>query len=40
MPIVEGVPGHVEGVDDSGYVLADGILTLPDTPGFGLDLCA
>ena len=40
MPIVEGVPGRVEGVDDSGYVLADGILTLPDTPGFGLDLCA
>ena len=40
VPIVEGVPGHVEGVDDSGYVLEDGILTLPDSPGFGMDLCA
>lgn len=39
VPIVEGVPGHVEGVDDSGYVLQDGILTLPDSPGFGMDLC-
>ena len=39
VPIVEGVPGHVEGVDDSGYVLEDGILTLPDSPGFGMKLC-
>ena len=39
VPIVEGVPGHVEGVDDSGYVLEDGVLTLPDSPGFGLELC-
>ena len=39
VPIVEGVPGLVEGVDDSGYVLEDGILTLPESPGFGLDLC-
>ena len=39
VPIVEGVPGRVDGVDDSGYVLEDGILTLPDSPGFGLDLC-
>ncbi|HEV8245596.1 MAG TPA: enolase C-terminal domain-like protein, partial [Polyangiaceae bacterium] len=38
VPIVEGVPGHVDGVDDSAYVLKDGILTLPDTPGFGLRL--
>ena len=39
VPIVEGVPGHVEGVDDSGYDLRDGILTLPDSPGFGMELC-
>ena len=39
VPIVEGVPGHVEGVDDSGYVLEDGVLTLPDSPGFGMKLC-
>lgn len=39
VPIVEGVPGHVEGVDDSGYVLEDGILTLPDSPAFGMELC-
>lgn len=39
VPIVEGVPGHVEGVDDSGYVLEDGILSLPHSPGFGMDLC-
>jgi len=38
VPIVEGVPGTVDGVDDSGYVLHDGVLTLPDSPGFGLDL--
>lgn len=38
VPIVEGVPGHVAGVDDSAYVLEDGILTLPETPGFGLRL--
>ncbi len=39
VPIVEGVPGYVEGVDDSGYILEDGILSLPDSPGFGLNLC-
>lgn len=38
VPIVEGVPGRVEGVDDSGYVLADGVLTLPETPGLGLEV--
>lgn len=36
VPIVEGVPGRVDGVDDSGYRLRDGVLTLPETPGFGL----
>lgn len=39
IPIVEGVPGHVDGVDDSGYVVKDGLMTLPDAPGFGLNLC-
>ena len=39
VPVVEGVPGNVDGVDDSGYVLEGGVLTLPDSPGFGLDLC-
>jgi D-galactarolactone cycloisomerase len=38
VPIVEGVPGHVDGVDDSEYVLKDGWLTLPNSPGFGLNL--
>ena len=36
--IVEGVPGTTHGVDDSAYTLAGGELTLPDTPGFGLEL--
>lgn len=39
VPIVEGVPGHVDGVDASDYVIKDGLLTLPDTPGFGMNLC-
>ncbi len=39
VPIVEGVPGCVDGVDDSGYILEGGILALPDSPGFGLNLC-
>ena len=39
IPIVEGVPGHVDGVDASDYVIKDGLLTLPDTPGFGMNLC-
>ncbi len=38
VPIVEGVPGHVDGVDDSAYVLKNGTLTVPDLPGFGMDL--
>ncbi|MGA1198901.1 MAG: enolase C-terminal domain-like protein [Candidatus Latescibacterota bacterium] len=38
VPIVEGVPGYVDGVDDSGYVVENGVLTLPDKPGFGMDL--
>lgn len=39
VPIVEGVPGSIDGVDTSGYVLKDGMLILPDAPGFGMKLC-
>lgn len=38
VPIIEGVPGHIEGVDDSDYVVRDGVLTLPESPGFGMHL--
>lgn len=38
VPIVEGVPGHVDGVDHTAYSVENGILTLPDLPGFGMDL--
>lgn len=38
VPCVEAVLGISEGVDDSGYVLRDGILSIPDRPGFGMDL--
>jgi D-galactarolactone cycloisomerase len=34
--VVEGVPGVTVGVDTSGYAFADGRLTVPDRPGFGL----
>ena len=35
---VEGVPGHTDGVDTSGYPLVDGVVHVPDSPGFGLPL--
>jgi D-galactarolactone cycloisomerase len=35
---VEGVPGITEGVDTSGYALRDGVLRIPDRPGFGISL--
>lgn len=38
--IVEGVPGHTDGVDTSAYTFIGGVLTLPDRPGFGLPLPA
>ncbi len=38
VPIVEGVPGVTAGVDDSGFRLRDGVLSLPDKPGYGLEL--
>jgi D-galactarolactone cycloisomerase len=36
--VVEGVPGRTDGVDDGGYRFADGAVTVPDRPGFGLPL--
>lgn len=38
VPIIEGVPGTTDGVDDSAYRFACGILRLPEAPGFGLEL--
>ena len=35
---VEGVPGCTIGVDMSGYVLSEGLLSVPDDPGFGMSL--
>ncbi|MFC7620095.1 enolase C-terminal domain-like protein [Microlunatus sp. GCM10028923] len=34
--IVEGVPGTTDGVDTGSYRFADGHLSVPDRPGFGL----
>lgn len=33
---VEGVPGGTDGVDTAGYRLEDGVITVPDSPGFAL----
>ncbi len=33
---VEGVPGFAEAIDCTGYVLEDGLLTVPDLPGWGI----
>ncbi|MDD6143915.1 MAG: enolase C-terminal domain-like protein [bacterium] len=38
IPYIEAVLGDCEGVDLSGYSLKDGMLTVPDKPGFGMDL--
>lgn len=35
---VEGVPATTQDVDWSGYALVDGLLHLPDAPGFGMKL--
>ncbi len=35
---VEGIPGCTSGVDMSGYVLSDGVLSVSDDPGFGMSL--
>lgn len=36
--IIEGVPGRIGGVDASAYRFEDGVLSLPQRPGFGLPL--
>jgi len=35
---VEGIPGCTIGVDLSRYVLSEGLLSVPDDPGFGMSL--
>ena len=35
---IEGVPGSTDGADTSGYRLEDGLLHVPDEPGFGIPL--
>lgn len=35
---VEGVPGSTDGVDTTAYALHDGMLRVPDRPGFGIPL--
>ena len=37
-PMVEWAPDVLEGVDVSGYSMKDGILTIPEKPGFGMKL--
>ena len=37
-PTVEGLPDVTEGVDYSGYTLKNGIMSIEDRPGFGMDL--
>lgn len=38
IPYIEAVLGDCEGVDLSGYALKDGMLTVPQKPGFGMEL--
>lgn len=38
VPIVETVLGYTEGIDYSGYTLKNGFFTVPEKPGFGMDL--
>lgn len=38
IPYIEAVLGDCEGVDLSGYALRDGMLTVPEKPGFGMEL--
>lgn len=37
---VEGVPGTTDGADASAYELLDGVVRVPDAPGFGVQLTA
>lgn len=36
IPTIEGVPDEIEGIDTSAYVMEDGLMTVPDAPGFGM----
>ena len=38
--IVEGIPGRTEGADYSAYKLAEGEISVPNSPGFGIALWA
>ena len=38
IPCIEAVLGESEGVDYGGYALHGGVMTLPEKPGFGMDL--
>ena len=38
IPYIEAVLGTTEGIDAAGYVLKDGMLHVPQTPGFGMEL--
>lgn len=38
VPVIEGVLGTTEGVDYNGYDVKNGIMTVPDLPGFGMEL--
>lgn len=38
VPTVEGVLDETEGVDFGGYLLKEGKVTVPDLPGFGMEL--
>jgi len=35
---VEGVPGTTDAVEATGYLLEDGVITVPDQPGFALPI--
>ena len=36
IPTIEGVPDEIEGIDSSAYVMENGMLSVPDAPGFGM----
>lgn len=38
IPFIETVLGESEGVNYNGYEVKNGVMTLPDRPGFGMDL--
>jgi L-alanine-DL-glutamate epimerase-like enolase superfamily enzyme len=38
IPYIEAVLGESEGVNYNGYEVKNGVMTLPDRPGFGMDL--